>query len=78
MFRLRRKKKDKVVGEKRLGEIIKGELSAYIKREELQGYLEDIERDKRKKELWDSLPAQKKMKVLRYALERKGEQHGKK
>lgn len=77
MFRVKRKKKDKVVDEKRLGEIIKGELNDYIKREELQGYLERIERDKAKKKLWESLPAQKKLRLLRYALAKKGEQHGK-
>lgn len=78
MFRLRRKKKAKAFDEKQLGGIIKGELADYIKREELQGYLENIDKDKRKKELWNSLPAYKKIKVLRYALEKKGGQHGKK
>lgn len=80
MFRLRPKRKDKgkAMPDKRLGEILRGELGAYVKREELQEYLERIERDKKKKELWDSLPMSKKVKVLRYALTKKGEEHGKK
>ncbi len=78
MFRFRRKKKGKVVDEKRIGEILKEELNGYIKREELQGYLEGIERDKEKKKLWDSLSVRKKLKLLRYSLVKKGEQYGKK
>ena len=79
MFKLRLKRKGKSipVSEKRLDEVIKGELNAYIKRDELQGYLEEIEKDKRKKLLWESLPSYKKVKVLKYVLEKKGEQHGK-
>lgn len=78
MFKLKRKKKAKAIDERRIGDLIKKELDDYIKREDLQGYLEGIEKDKKKKQLWDSLPAYKKIKVLRYALGKKGEQHGKK
>ena len=46
MLRLKRKNKGKGIDEKQLSEIMKEELSTYIKREELQGYLENIERDK--------------------------------
>ena len=77
-MKLRRKQKGKAVDEKRIGEIIRSELNDYIKRDDLQEYLQEIERDKRKKKLWDSLPDRKKIKVLRYALEKKGEKHGKK
>jgi len=77
-MKLKRKQKGKVVDEKRIGEIIRSELNDYIKRDDLQEYLQEIERDKRKKKLWDSLPDRKKIKVLRYALEKKGEKHGKK
>ncbi len=72
-----RQKKEKAVPEKRLGELIRDELTSYIKREDLQEYLDRIERDKRKKELWDALPAHKKLKLLRYALEKKGGKRGK-
>ncbi len=74
MFRRRRK----VVDEKRAGEIIKDNLSEYIKREDLKEYLESIEKDKKKKRVWDSLSVSKKRKVLQYVLKKKGEQHGKK
>lgn len=77
-MRLRRKSKDKGVDEKRMGEIIKQELSDYIRREELKQYLENIEKDKRKKELWNSLSAYKKKKLLRYALKKKGEKYDQK
>ncbi len=78
MFRFRRKKKTRIIDEKHLSEIIQAELNGYIKREDLQEYLDDIEKDKGKKKLWDSLSAHKKIKLLRYAMGRKGEQHVKK
>ena len=67
-----------VVDEERAGDIVQDKLSAYIKREDLKKYLEDIEKDKEKKKLWESLSASKKLKVLRYVLAKKGVQHGKK
>ncbi len=73
-----RRKKSKVVDEKRASEIVQDKLSAYLKRDELKKYLEDIEKDKAKKKLWDSLSPSKKIKVLRYALAKKGKQYGKK
>jgi len=78
MMRIKRKKKGKADDEKRLGEIIKQELGDYIKRADLQEYLDNIEKDKRKKRLWDSLSAYKKLKLSRYVAGKKGEQHGKK
>jgi hypothetical protein len=77
-LRLRRKDKKKALTEKGLREIIEKELNAYIKREDLQEYLDNIERDKRKKKLWDSLSPRKKIRLMRYALEKKGEKHDKK
>lgn len=78
IFGRKRKSGGKGVDEKRLGEIIKDELASYIRREELREYMERIESDKRKKQLWDSLPTRKKIKLLRYALEKKGVEHGEK
>ena len=78
MFRLRRKSKNKPVDEKRLVEILNQELNSYIRQENLQAYLDTIERDKKKKELWDSLSSHKKLKLLRYALEKRGDIHAKK
>ena len=76
---LRRKGKDKSpnIDKKSLEEIVQQRLADYVRREDLQEYLENIERDKKKKQLWDSLPVNKKIKVLQYALKKKGEQHGK-
>ena len=76
---LRRKGKDKSpnIDKKSLKEIVQQRLADYVRREDLQEYLENIERDKKKKQLWDSLPVNKKIKVLQYALKKKGEQHGK-
>jgi len=73
-----RRKKSKVVDEKRTSEIVQEELSVYIRREDLKGYLEGIEKDKAKKKLWDSLSPSKKIKVLRYVLAKRGKQYGKK
>ena len=78
VFRLRHKNKGKGIDEKRLTENVKRELSSYVKQEELREYLENIEKDKRKRELWDSLPAHKKIKVLRYVIEKGVKQHAKK
>ncbi len=77
-LRIGRKSKLKTVDEAWLHDAVKEELGNYVSREELRGYLDNIERDKKKKELWDSLPARKKIKVLRYALQKKGVQCAKK
>ena len=70
-------RKRKVVNEKRANEIVQDTLNAYIKREDLKGYLAEIEKDKKKKEIWDALSTTKKLKVLRYVLLKRGGQHGK-
>ncbi len=73
LFGLRKKKQDKnPVTEKGLREILDRELHDYIKQADLQGYIEKIEHDKRKKQIWDSLSPRKKMKLLKYVAERKG------
>ncbi len=53
-------------------------LQDYIKREELREYLAKIEKDERRKQVWNSLSTRKKLQLLRYVLSRKGEEHGKK
>ena len=80
-FNLKLKKRKKAgvpVNEKTIKELLNEELQSYIKREDLQGMLDSIERDKRKKEIWESLSSHKKMQLLRYALTRKGVKDGKK
>ncbi len=75
-MRLRRKRN--LVDEKRASEIAQSKLGSYVRQEDLKKYLEEIEKDKEKKKLWDSLSVPKKIKVLRYALLKKGGKHGKK
>lgn len=76
-LRLRRKGKGQAVDEKSLSNILKQELDGYVRREDLKGYFEEIERDKKKKALWDSLSEYKKLKILRYVLKKKGARHDK-
>lgn len=77
-FRIRRKKKKMGLEKKDVNTIIQQELAPYMKLEELQEYLRTIERDRKKKELWDSLSMRKKIKLLKYVAEKKGVSDGKK
>jgi len=78
-FRLRRKKKEKVgIEEKDVTSILQRELAPYITREELKDYLSQIEKDERKRKLWQSLSVHNKIKLLRYVARKKGVQNGKK
>ena len=58
-------------------EIVRRELQSYITQNDLQEYLKKIERDKEKKRIWDGLSNSKKIKLLRYVLNKKEAQHGK-
>lgn len=78
LFLRRKKKEQQGIDGKQLSELVQQELSRYMTREELQEYLAKIEKDKKKKQVWDSLSAQKKLKLLRYAQAKKGAEHGKK
>ncbi|KKN79310.1 hypothetical protein LCGC14_0340920 [marine sediment metagenome] len=71
-----KKRKNTRIEDKQLREKIQQEFNEYLKRGELQEYLEKIKKDERKKKLWDSLSARKKIKLLRYVLEQKGGEHG--
>lgn len=77
-FRIRRKKKQMGIEKKDVSTIIQQELAPYMKLEELQEYLRTIERDRKKKELWDSLSMRKKIKLLRYVAAKKGVSDAKK
>jgi len=79
-LRVRPKRKHKALDEKQLEETIERELQSrnYMSREDLRGYLAEIERDEKKKRAWDSMPVRKKIKVLRYVMAKKGEKYGKK
>lgn len=77
MFRLKKKQK-RPLNEPEIHALVQKELDGYIKREDLQDYLKKIERDEKKKRIWDGLSTRKKIKLLKYALSRKGGKDGKK
>jgi len=71
-LKVRPKKKPKTIPVDRTElEAIQQGMETHITREELREYLDKIEKDKEKKKVWDNLSARKKIKVLKYALERK-------
>ena len=77
--RIRIKKKQSAKDSKlTVREIVKDELSEYINKENLQGYLDKIKRDERKRRIWDGLSNQKKLKLLRYMNNKREAQHDKK
>lgn len=73
----RQKAKADKVKKKEMEAIIQQELAPYMKREELLEYLRKIEQDEKRKKLWDSLSMRKKIKVLKYIVEKKGVKDGK-
>ena len=75
MFKLRKKKKLDVskLKDADLQAIFHKELEPYIKREELQEYLNKIHKDEEKQRKWDSLSTTKKLQLLRYILSKKGD-----
>jgi hypothetical protein len=75
--KLRRKKDDKPLNRKQVDTVLQDALAPYIKREELQGYLRKIEKDKKAKAKWDGLSDRTKIRLLRYLANKKEEQHGK-
>lgn len=73
LFFRRKSKKQKVIDKKELDSTIQQELAPYITREELNAHLTKIEKDKKRKKLWNSLSKQKKEKLRRYLAGKKGE-----
>ncbi len=77
-MRLRRKKKQPKVDMTGIQSLVQKELEEYTKREDVQEHLKAIQRDERRRKLWNSLSPRKKIKLLRYVVAKKGEQDGKK
>ena len=76
---LGRRKKPKIgLDNKEVQIAVQKELEPYIKRDDLKTYLADIEKDEKKKRLWDGLSARKKVKLLKYVKAKKEEHYGKK
>lgn len=76
--KVRFKRKQKPLDEQKVIEVVHRELGGYITQDDLREYLANIEKDEHRKQLWDSLPTRKKIRVLRYISEKKGVSHVKK
>lgn len=76
LFKFRKKKRKIELDEESISALIKKELEPYIKREDIQKHLLDIEKDELKKKIWDGLSTRKKLKLLRY-LAKRGDKHDK-
>jgi len=74
LFGGKKKKVIKVVKvrENNIKDIVHGELNGYIKREDLQKYIDQIQRDKDKKRIWDGLSSRQRLKVLRRIADKRG------
>ena len=68
----KRQKQVKQIDEKNIKSLVHDELDGYIKKEDLQKYLADIQKDEHKRKIWNSLSSSKKLSLLRY-LARKGQ-----
>lgn len=77
-MRLRRKKKQPKADMTGIQSLVQKELEEYTKREDVQEHLKTIQRDERRRKLWNSLSPRKKIKLLRYVVAKKGERDGKK
>jgi len=78
-LRLRRgKKQSKGLDTQQLEEIVRNQLGGYVRREDLQEILGEIEKDRRKRELWQSLSPHKRARLVRYVLAKKGMGNAKK
>lgn len=72
-LRIGRKKKQKIIPDKsQVEDIVRHQLDTYVKREDLRGVLDGIEKDKRKNEILKSLGPRRRMKLLRYIQKQKG------
>jgi hypothetical protein len=53
-------------------DLLNQELQGYIKREDLQRYLDKIQHDKETKRLWDMMSIHQKIKLLRHIASKRG------
>jgi hypothetical protein len=78
MPKLRIRKKPQNLDIKQVNEVVGKSLEPYIKRDELEKYLKNIEKDERKRKIWEGLSTRMKIKVARYAFNKKeAQQHEK-
>jgi len=72
MLRLRfGKKKPKNLKEEDVESIVQRVLTPYVKREDLQKHLKEIQDDEKKRQLWESLSPRKKKQLLKYIIAKK-------
>jgi len=72
MLRLRfGKKKPKNLKEEDVESIVQRVLTPYVKREDLQKRLKEIQDDEKKRQLWESLSPRKKKQLLKYIIAKK-------
>jgi len=69
--KLKLSKKPQKLDSKQVNTIVEKSLEPYIKKEELEKYLKDIEKDERKKKIWNSMTKHQQMKLLRYVFNKK-------
>ena len=74
LFKFKKKQSILKPDKKEVNALVQKELEPYIKRADLQEYLAIIEKDEKRRQLWNSLPLARKIKLLRYVLSQKGEQ----
>ena len=68
-LKLKKSKIDKKE-KKEIAEIVEKQMTQYVSHEELAKYYKQIEKDDNKKRIWNSLPANKKIRFLKYLAER--------
>ncbi len=69
----RKKRKLDKAEQKKITELVRSELDSYVTQEDLKEYIAQIEKDKRKKQIWDSLSTRMKLKLLKYVKDKRGE-----
>lgn len=75
-FRLRKKAKaEPRLDSQTLRTSIEEELRQYVSRDELQDAIKKIQKDERRRKIWEGLSTRKKIELLRYVFGKKGEGH---
>lgn len=76
-LRLFGKRKEKPLSRNELSMMLQKSLEPYMQREDVKKYLQEINRDERKRKIWDGLSNRTKLKLLRYLVARKDKQNAK-
>jgi predicted nucleic acid-binding protein len=58
--------------------LVQQELQGYIKRENLQEYIDKIQRDREKKKIWDGMSTRQKLMLVRHIAQKRGLKDAKK